>query len=143
MNSVEVHGLIGHGRIDAETAGIRTAQAAKHGNDFDRGCPLERGFDKRPALTHARECFRLLPGCDAHANRSMLGAIPQDVVECLPIGKAQNVIEEPQRIFRVATGMRPPNRGDGPLRSKQVTQGVRRMSRLCERTDEDQIDVGW
>ena len=70
------------------------------------------------------------------------GSIPADVVEGFFVGKAQDVIEIPQGIFRVTTSMRSPNRGDGPSRAHQVAQGVGGVSRLSERTDEDQIDLG-
>src|SRR5262249_49233379 len=88
------------------------------------------------------KCFRLLPGCDLSPKRTMRAAFPQNVVEGVPVGKAQDVIEMPQSIFRVATGMRSPKRRDGSLRPEQVTQGVGGMSRLGERADEDQVDLG-
>ena len=67
----------------------------------------------------------------------MSGAVPQNVAEGLPVGKAEDVIEILKGIFWVATGMRSPNRRDRSLRPEQVTQGVGGMSRLSERTDED------
>src|SRR5262249_6642548 len=142
LNSVEIQRLVGHGRVDAETASIGTPQAAEHGNDLDEGRLFERRFDKLPALADTWECPRLLPGCDLNPNRPMRAAFPQKVLEGVPVGKAQDVIEIPQCIFRVTTGMRSSNRGDGPSRTQQVAQGVSGMSRLSERTDEDQIDMG-
>ena len=35
LELVEIHGLIGHARIDAEAAGVGTAQAADHRNHFE------------------------------------------------------------------------------------------------------------
>ena len=69
----------------------------------------------------------------------MWGAVPQNVAKGLLVGKAQDVVEILQGIFRVATGMRSPKRGDSSLRAEQVTQGIGSMSRLSERADEDQI----
>src|SRR5262249_36388307 len=116
LNSVEVQRLVRHGGVDAETAGIGTPQAADHGNDFDEGGRFERGFDKLPALTDPRKSFRLLPRCDLNPKRPMRAAFPQYVVDGFPVGEAQDVIEILQGIFRIATGMRSPNRGDGSLR---------------------------
>src|ERR1017187_9042553 len=70
--NVEIHGLIGHHRIDAKTASIRTPQAAKHGNHLDEWRLLESRFDELPALAYPWKRPRLLFGAQLHTVRPML-----------------------------------------------------------------------
>ena len=65
----------------------------------------------------------------------------QHVEKRLSIREAQHVVEVLKGVFRVAAGMWPPDSSDGPLPTEKVAEGVRRMSGLSERSDEDQIDV--
>src|SRR5262249_6270750 len=53
LDHVQFQALIGHDRIDTETARIGTAQAAEHRNDLEEGCFLKSRLNELPALPYA------------------------------------------------------------------------------------------
>jgi hypothetical protein len=136
----EIHGLIGHHRIDAKTASIRTPEAPQHGNHLNERRLLESWFDELPALAYPWKRPRLLFGAHLHTVWSMLRAIPQDVAEGLPVRKAQDVVEVAGGVFRVAPGVRPSDCGYGSFRAEEGAQGIGCVGRLGEGADEDQVD---
>ena len=50
----------------------------------------------------------------------MLRAILQDVAERLPVRKAEDVVEVPGGVFRVAPGVRPSDCGKAPFARKRL-----------------------
>src|SRR5258708_24166441 len=57
------------------------------------------------------------------------------------IREAQHIVEVTRSVFGVTAGVRPPDRGDRPPFTEEITQGVRRVRGFSKRADEDHIDV--
>ena len=83
----------------------------------------------------------LLSRGKVHADGPMRGAVLQDVTDDGLVGEAQDVVEVLHGVLRVAAGVRAAEDGDRALRSEQVAQRVGQLRRLCERADEDEVDV--
>ena len=83
----------------------------------------------------------LLGGRQVDARGPVLRAVPQDVTERTLIREAQHIVEITRGVFGVTAGVRPPDHGDRPSPTKEITQGVRRVRGFGERADEDHVDV--
>ena len=71
LHDVEVEGLVGHHRVDAEAAGVRAAEAAQHGHDVEDGRLAQRLLDELPALADAGQRARLPGRAQGQAARAM------------------------------------------------------------------------
>ena len=141
LQDIEFQGLIRYGRIDAEAAGIRTPQAAEHGNDFEQRSFLEDCLDEGPAFADSGKRGGLLPRGDMNAEGAMPCAIVQNVSDHLPVREAEDIVEIAQGVVRIRAGVGSSEGGDGSSAAKKVTQGVGGLRGLGVRTNENQINV--
>src|SRR5579863_1747080 len=73
----------------------------------------------------------------------MLRAVLQDIQQRSPVGKTKHVVKVILGIFGIASGMRPAEHGNRPLRAAETAQGVCRVGRFGEGADEDYIQSTW
>jgi hypothetical protein len=84
----EAEWLVIDGGIDAEAAGVGTAEAADHRYDLDGGGLLQRCLDELPPLGQVRHLQRLPGGGEVPAYRPVLVALAADLGDGGPVGES-------------------------------------------------------
>ena len=139
---LELERLVGNLGVDAEAAGIGAPDAADHRDHLEaRRHATKRRLDVLPALPNARKLARLRFCSQVDAHRSVGLTVGEDLADDLAVGESDDVVEIAACVFRIAACVWSPEDGHHPTAAEEIADGVGKLCRLRERTDEQQIDV--
>jgi len=141
LERLEGQWFVVDGGVDAERAGVGTAQTPDHRDDLQKRRLAQSTRYEGPALLQAGEFLWLLLRGDVYALGPVFGAIAQDVLYQFSIGEAKNVVEIALAVLGVAARVRAANRSDRTLGAKVVTEGIGQLRGLREAAQEHQIAI--
>lgn len=124
LDHIEIQRLIGDSGVNAKAAGVRTPNAAEHGDDLDQGGFSVSVFDELPAFGHAGNRQRLLSGFEMQADGPVRRAVLQDVADQRLVGETQDIIEILLCVLRIAARVRAAQNGDRALGAQTVAQSI-------------------
>ena len=129
LDDVQIELAVRDRRIDAEAAGVGTAEARERRHHLDRPRLVQRRFDERPALAHAGEDPRRLARRQVQSEWTLGHTILEHLVDEGAIGKAEDEVEIALGVLRERARMRPSERGHRAARPEELAQRVRKLRR--------------